>query len=546
MDNIFALTVILLKNSISAFGTGKASSLKNKIFFILITLSFLPFVTGIVRLTKILFTSLSGNTSIILTLSSSVYCLLILFFAVFFVISIFYFSQDIEFLLPLPFKPYEILAAKYFVVLLYEYLTGLIFFAPIVITFGFMAGYGVIYYLYLIIVFLTLPVIPLVAASLITIFIMSFISISKNKDLFRIIAGILAIVCGVGFSAYIQTGFKNMNDSQMIQTILTHNNYRLINYFSNMFPSVKYSTYALFFNYNAEGLFNLFIFVALNIVTFIFFILAGEKLYLKGALNSGISSSSKSHTGKVAFASKDKSILSSLINREIITLFRTPSYFMNCILINFIWPILIFLFILQNGSNIEKQVDFIKAAASNIVYVFYGIALGILLGSSNVIASTAFSREGKDYFYLKLLPLQAKSIVLSKIITSFSLSLIGLILIIIMAICYNIIGFTSALIIVLFSFIGILYSCFSGVIIDLFSPKLLWDNEYKAVKQNLNSIISMVLQFATIAGLIYLVQNKFFNYTFLSSTVLFLFLIITGMMYLFLSKKSGYYFNRIE
>jgi ABC-2 type transport system permease protein len=39
---------------------------------------------------------------------------------------------------------------------------------------------------------------------------------------------------------------------------------------------------------------------------------------------------------------------------------------------------------------------------------------------------------------------------------------------------------------------GIAFSCLAGILIDLNFPKLVWDNEQKAVKQNFNVVINML------------------------------------------------------
>lgn len=48
------------------------------------------------------------------------------------------------------------------------------------------------------------------------------------------------------------------------------------------------------------------------------------------------------------------------------------------------------------------------------------------------------------------------------------------------------------LLIILTSVLGIAFSCFVGILIDLNFPKLVWDNEQKAVKQNFNVVINML------------------------------------------------------
>ena len=44
-----------------------------------------------------------------------------------------------------------------------------------------------------------------------------------------------------------------------------------------------------------------------------------------------------------------------------------------------------------------------------------------------------------------------------------------------------------------------------GLLIDIFRPKLDWDNEQKAVKQNLNSIITMLVAVIPAGGISFMV-----------------------------------------
>ena len=139
-----------------------------------------------------------GQEAVILGFGLSVVSIVIFFFGIFYAMGIFYFSMDVENLLPLPFKPWHIMGAKFTVVLIYEYLTEIIFFAPTLISYGIKSSGGILYYIYGVIIFLLLPIVPLVIASVINMIIMRFTNIAKNKDRFRLLGGIIAMCFGVG------------------------------------------------------------------------------------------------------------------------------------------------------------------------------------------------------------------------------------------------------------------------------------------------------------------------------------------------------------
>ena len=87
--------------------------------------------------------------------------MLVLLFGLYYVISAFYFSRDLEMLIPLPFKPVEVMASKFAVILVNEYLTIAVFVLPVVVYFGILSKAGLPYWVNGLLVYLLLPVIPL-------------------------------------------------------------------------------------------------------------------------------------------------------------------------------------------------------------------------------------------------------------------------------------------------------------------------------------------------------------------------------------------------
>ena len=125
-------------------------------------------------------------------------------FGIFYVMNVFYFSKDIENYLYLPVKAGEILNAKFLVSLIYEYFIILLFFLPMLVVYGYKAGASVVYYIYMILTLLIVPIFPLVVASIIAMVIMRFSDKFKNKDRFNMVAGVLSLAVGLGFNFGIQ------------------------------------------------------------------------------------------------------------------------------------------------------------------------------------------------------------------------------------------------------------------------------------------------------------------------------------------------------
>ena len=95
---------------------------------------------------------------------------------------LFYFSKDIEYLLPLPLKPYEIVIAKFNTILVTEYITVFAFLLVPFIIYGIVTSASLLFYLYGALVLLVFPILPALISSIIVMLVMSITGIIKNKD----------------------------------------------------------------------------------------------------------------------------------------------------------------------------------------------------------------------------------------------------------------------------------------------------------------------------------------------------------------------------
>jgi ABC-2 type transport system permease protein len=147
---------------------------------------------------------LMGQETALLTLAILAGQFLIMVFGLFYVLSAFYFARDLEFLVSLPARPFEVIAAKFGVILVNEYLTVLFIVAPAFIVYGVMAAKPFAYWLLAALVFLLLPVIPLALAGLLVMAMMRLVNISRKKD-FLVLA--MALDAGIVYAFYYLSQF---------------------------------------------------------------------------------------------------------------------------------------------------------------------------------------------------------------------------------------------------------------------------------------------------------------------------------------------------
>lgn len=544
---LFILTLALMKNGFS-FPKEKNKKIKQILLFFVLAFSLLPMVFSIVNFLTNTYDGLAtvGEEGVLLSLGIAVSAFVIFFFGLFYTMNTFYFSDDVENLLPLPIKSSHILGAKFIIVTIFEYLTASMIFLPILIVYGVKSGGGLLYYLYALLIFLALPVIPIVLDSVIVMIIMRFTNLAKNKDAFRVISAVIAIIFGVGVSTMSQRLVLNAGAGQ---TQLGNNS--MVAVTSNIFPASKLGALGLINHGNLSGLVYTGLFIIVSLLGFYLFLLLGNKLYFKGVTGVSVSSSSKKQISSEELSRKSirSSVMRSYVMKEIRILFRTPAYFINCILMNFIWPIFLIIPIFtqpNSMSGIGAMVGVMqKQGISGTVFVaFFGVML--FVSSSNGIAATSISREGENVFFNKYIPVSYKTQIMAKVIAGVIMGVVGMLSISLVAVILLKLPLSLMALMCVTSFLAILFSNFVGIIIDLYNPKLHWDNEQKAVKQNLNLMLSMVICIAFGGLTAFAVIKLNLNLIQVVVSLIALYGTLDSLLYLFIKNMGSKIFSKIE
>jgi ABC-2 type transport system permease protein len=553
MSKFITLTRVLLKINGESFGKGSGKfKLKGIALMIFLILCFTPLAVSLGAFVNTLYDMLSqiDQQGVILGLGFSMSCLVIFFLGIFYVIGTFYFSMDINYLLPLPFRPSEILSSKLVVVLVYEYLTQIVILAPIIIAYGVKDGAGIFYYIFGILVFLTIPVTPLVISSILVMIIMRFTNAAKNKDRFNMIGGIIAIFIGVGVNIFIQRTASNFTNPEDIQKLFMEGNNSLIGFATKLFPSAKLAAVALAENALGRGFINLGLLIAITLSSLIIFIFVGESLYFKGVIGISEAASNRKHlsSDELYKATEQNSVIKAYTIKELKVLFRTPAYFLNCVVINFFWPVILILPLVINQDSMEglKMIKSFLNTPNYLPIILAGSSLLLaFVTGTNGVAATSISREGKSLFVNKFLPISYKDQIMAKVLSGIIISIIGMVA---LTFTLVIVAKPSPLLIILITIIGLLvisFANFVGILIDLFNPKLNWDNEQKAVKQNLNLLISWPL-ILILPGIITFIVYKLhlaMSVTFV--LLLFVYIAANVILYKVLASKGTNLYNKI-
>lgn len=494
MRKYLSLTRVLLKNSVGMMSDGKSKKKLNVLLYIVLAVCMLPLAFTLYKAFAMAITQLAAidQQGAVLALGFHASALVTFLFSIFLIPSIFYFSKDSETLLSLPLPPQTILAGKFSVCVVYEYAFTLIVCLPLFIAYATEVGMNVVSTLFALVIFFTLPIYPLVLGSLITMLLMRFVPFFKNRDRFNMIAGVLSIVLAFSFSFAINS--QNGDDASMLLAMMVEGRNSMIALFSKLFPAVPFAANALI----DASILQLLGYLAICALALLVLLVCGKLLYFKGAIGFSETKSSRKQLSvqEVGKLSVQRNKVRTYLLKEWRLLVRTPVYALNCIGMCILMPLMIFLlyFTADIKTLLAQLPDITPYLDGTMPYaVLVGLALGFLMSNLNMISATAISREGTNISFMKYVPMSLRQQLQAKVGCGMLVSIVSLVLTMIaLYIVFPILPFLYYLVAAASSLLTIALGNLSALLLDVFHPKLVWEQEAAAVKQNMNGVISML------------------------------------------------------
>lgn len=282
---ISSLTKVFLKNSFQNTQTAsnkKSSKIGNTILY-LFAFIYLGAIIGFFSYNVISGLVQIHQEAVFLGLFFLIVAAFVAFQGIFSCINVFYFSKDIEYVLPLPVSAKEILISKFNAILITEYMMELIIGVVPLIIYGILTSAGILYYITAAIFLLIFPILPLLLVSIIVTIIMSFAKLTKKRDTFQLIATIIVIVIAI-IASTATSNTEEITDEQMIQSIMQANG--MVTMVEDYFITLRPSINALTSTSVGTALIETLKVVVVTAISYIAFILIGQKLYFKGAIGN--------------------------------------------------------------------------------------------------------------------------------------------------------------------------------------------------------------------------------------------------------------------
>ena len=137
----------------------------------------------------------------------------------------------------------------------------------------------------------------------------------------------------------------------------------------------------------------------------------------------------------------------------------------------------------------------------NLIPILAATAFCILCGTLNGTASSAFSREGKQFWISKVVPVPFYQQVLGKFLHAYAVACLGIGLGAVAVIILFQLKLSHMLIVIPTALIGTVACIAVGMIIDISRPLLNWISPQRAIKQNMNVFLGMIINLLLIVGI---------------------------------------------
>lgn len=486
-----------------------------------------------------------GHPEIVITLSFVASQLVILIFGIFYIISVFYFSNDMGILIPMPIRPGKVLGVKFITILLSEYLIALPMLLPAFIIYGTGSWQGILYWIKGLILVLTAPILPLVIAALFVVLLMRFINIRKGKDLMVVIGSLFGLMAGLGINFFTQN-LPQGSEEEFIKHMIESNT-ALIESIGNKFPPSIWATLALTLRgWHGWAYFLLFVGLSFLLVILLYWI--GNHFFYRGYLtgqeirrkNKAISQQDMQKR-----ISRASSPFLALLKREWRLFMRTPIYMMNGLAGMIMFPIFLIMPFLTKSDELTEAFGYAKDPEYALIVTLVFLGIMLFASSINMVSCTSISREGATFWISKVIPVAPKDQILAKLAHSSILSLVGLIIMAIPLYAFFNISLIHLTILIILGLLANGLINILGLMVDLLRPKLSWNDPQEAIKQNLNVFFSLlasllIMAILAVASIVLIVAqvNQFWVYAVLALIIIVL--SVPALFGLFALAKTRY------
>ena len=424
-----------------------------------------------------------------LAVTLSMVCTLIMSF--FFIMTSLYFGKDAAYLAALPIKSGTVLSAKLTQVWISETMISTLFILPASIIYGIRVGTDALFYLRMVLVWLTVSILPICIVSFLSTLLIRLSSLWKHRETMMTVGGILMMLAYFVFVFSISSAPTDMMENPEVMLQLLSDNKGVLQQATRLFPPAAWLTEGLLGDWG-----QLVLGLAVNgaAAAFTVLVLSGPYRSLS-LLQTQVPENKKVLKGDKHFSSSTPFM--ACFKREWRQLCRVSTYALNTFPTAFM-PVLfvgmIGYMLMSEGGAGELKAALASAGLPGGIVAAVMAGLMCFMAGINPAIATAVTREGRSgHSMLTSLPVKPPVYARAKMAVGMALSVGGVVVASVVG-CVLLPGFLPDMAVALV--ISVLYCFITNALslyFDIRNPKLDWMTETEAIKQGTGTLKGMLV-----------------------------------------------------
>ncbi len=419
-------------------------------------------------------------------------------FGILVIFSILFFSSDREHFVTLPIPVHHLMMSKflfaYFAESVMEFMILIAVFIGYFLAIGKNVGVGTALHpvglIGAVLGTALIPMVPMIYCAVFSLILMACLSKVKSTGVFYRLSTVFLLIFA-GIFVYSLRGIGEINMENYVESLGSGENLFLRTLNIIFFP-VPWLANAI----SENSIVYLLMYIAGNVLLLVILYFLGKALYQKGLYTAASLGSSKKAEIKAKDISGD-SQLKACFMKEVRVILRTKAFSGNCAYINVLWPVGAFL-LFHFTKNKGGMADFMEMYAqgkerAEMILLMAVISISFIATALNSLASTSFTREGQHLSLIKYIPVRYETQIFAKAIVSFVFTYPCLVITDIIICAYMKTPVYECLIYALLMLLAHIISIIIGMSLDSASPYQEWDDEYSALRGNLNTFFNMAI-----------------------------------------------------
>lgn len=409
-------------------------------------------------------------------------------------------ARDLSILLPLPYRPAQIVAAKLAVVWLIELAIGGAFFLPPLVQHLAHTGAGPLRWLAAAPLALAMPLIPLCAGTLLVLLVGNIPGLGRNRWFWHLLLTSAMLAAWLVLRRVVDPDLPVTDAMDLVQVKM-----RQFETIGRQLPGSLFAIRALTAPAPAAAV-NFLLALAAPAVAVGVVLLAADRLYLRPVLEGAGAGARR--RGR-AEASRPRAFLLSCARKEIACVLRDPAVAMNALAVYVAVPIGVTMSLLTRhggagggGGGLRELAGWFAAPESPTLRPVAAAGLGLAVASLGMLSSlfsASWSKDGRRLWLERSLPVDPFVLFLGKWLGALAIASVA-----------HLATMTAAGLLLRLPPGPWIYAWFTGELalaaagafglaIDAARPKLAWKETIEAVKQNLNVFLGLLAGIALLA-----------------------------------------------